>query len=356
MNNTLLLLLLLPILLGGCLRYIFNKDISYIEMGCGFIITSLLVFGLFQIGKYQELADVEILNGSVTKKYHEKVSCEHSYRCRCYTSCTGYGSKMQCRQKCSTCYKHPYDFSWFVETNVGNVRIKRENIQGLEEPKRFSEINIGDPASAAHSFDNYVKAAKHPLFQTNPIASKKYANYIPSYPNVIADYYHATHVVGANWKPNDWQEWDKGLAKALTILGPQKNINIIIVFTKGFDKSYATALQSTWFGGKKNDAIIVINTIDEKTTTWVKVFSWSKNKLFNTTLEKELELIQPLNSTEYILAISNNTQLYFEKTPNEEYKYLLSKVVPTQFMIWLTVFLSITSSILMNIFIFRKNN
>ena len=82
--------------------------------------------------------DRETFNGTVVSKEKDRVSCEHSYDCFCYESCSGSGENQTCHQVCQTCYEHSYDYSWRVHSDIGSLTISRIDRQGVNEPPRWT--------------------------------------------------------------------------------------------------------------------------------------------------------------------------------------------------------------------------
>lgn len=342
MNTIVFGLFLIPILISLILKIVFHHSISYKEILAGILISLLLSLPLYYIGRYTETFDTQILNGKVFDKQKVKVSCSHSYSCHCHESCSGSGKNKSCTTICSTCYDHTYDYNWTVFTTVGNININRIDRQGKNEPPRFSQTLIGEPAAIEDSFVNYIKAAKNSLFHKNPIANHKYSHLIPPYPNKTYDYYRVNHIVPINWNPKDLSLWERDISNELKHLGPNNKVNIIIVFTKNFDMSFSSALEYSWAGGKKNDAIIIINSNDGVKANWVKVISWSKNKLFNTIIEHSL-LNKEINRETFISTISNTTSRYFIKKSMQDYAYLESEIEPPLWIIIISFVLNIAS-------------
>lgn len=107
----------------------------------GSVALQSLLYVTLTLGK---AADVELLNGYVTGKERDVVSCSHSYECMCYytESCSGSGTSRSCTRTrhCSTCYEHSYDVDWDVHTTVGNLTIDRIDRQGLDQPPRWTAV------------------------------------------------------------------------------------------------------------------------------------------------------------------------------------------------------------------------
>lgn len=239
------------------------------------ILSSIVQFSLAYYGKM----DTEILSGYVTKKYSEKVLCEHSYDCNCHNVKRG----SSYNRECSTCYEHLYDVSWVVESTVGNTYIDRVNRQGTTTPPRFTSVSLGEPFATTHSFYNHVKKSKNSLFYNEPTKD------VSEYPETIYDYYKINRVVNEDKTIPASLETilNNELSEQLKTVGTNKQVNVVLYFTKK-PESYGIEVKKAWLGGKKNDVVVVIGSNDGKNIDWNHVFGWSKHDTLNISIRNEL--------------------------------------------------------------------
>ncbi len=161
----LLLLLLVPVVWPFVARMIWNTTITWQEMLVQISVVSVLICACWFTGMYNATADKEYLNGSVTGKKMVEVSCEHSYDCNCFETCSGTGSSRSCSTTCSTCYDHNEDYDWRVNTSVGNFNVSRTDSQGKKQPKDWTKMLKGQPAAMTHDYTNYIKAVPESLIR-----------------------------------------------------------------------------------------------------------------------------------------------------------------------------------------------
>lgn len=77
------LLLPLPIIWPLIAKVVWKHTIKWKETALH-ILAGVLVFSVvYATGLYSESFDTEVLNGQVTGKERQQVSCSHSYSCRC---------------------------------------------------------------------------------------------------------------------------------------------------------------------------------------------------------------------------------------------------------------------------------
>lgn len=244
------------------------------------VYTTLIGVGLsclIQAGAYAAFslgsaADVEILNGYVTGKTREKVSCEHQYQCgqTCSTDSKG-------NQSCVPIYcdEHDYDVDWDVHTTVGDLTIKRIDRQGLRQPPRWAQVKIGEPAAQDHLYQNYVLGNRDSLFsRSDEQFAQKFKDYIPAYPKVY-DYYRVNRVLnmsGLNLPVGYWNDYLNGVLKTL---GAERQVNIVWVITSGQPIEYFQGLVYAWAGGKKNDVIVVTDITKDMKINWGKSTSFA---------------------------------------------------------------------------------
>lgn len=246
--------------------------------------------------------DTEIWNGQVTKLVREEVPCDHSYQCNCRTDKDG-------RTTCDTCYEHEYDVDWKLENTAGkDIEIERVDRQGIIAPPRWSSTHVGDAVAQAHYFVNYVMGAKDSLFSnTNAQAAfKQFQSQIPDYPDHVYDYYKLKRVLLVGTVPIDdlkLNAWNEQLPLLLRALGPEKQVNVIIILTTVKDPNFANAVRTAWLGGKKNDVVVVVGAEDYPKVSWARVFSWTDNEAFKVELADAIQdkgTLDPVNTTEMI--------------------------------------------------------
>lgn len=334
-------LLLIPLLIAAC-AFILDRKITWKEflLQIGLQVLFLLIIGVvfYQFG----LHDTEVWNGTVTKKWREEVSCRHSYPCNCHEVCSGSGKDKSCYEHCDTCYEHNYDVDWDLKSTTGkDWSIDTIDSQGLKEPPRWTKVILGEPTSETHSFTNYIKASPNSLFRQQGVDLSKFRDKLPEYPIGIYDYYRLDRFIPVGISIPDQNMWNTELAQINGELGPQKEINIVIVVTKDQTKDYFYALRQHWIGGKKNDTILVINVDDNNIITWVDVMAFTDNQTFVVKLRDDVFKIGKLDRTSILLASKTNAQ-YFKRKPMEDYAYLRYLLKPSFVQLIVGLVLSIS--------------
>jgi hypothetical protein len=302
--------------------FVFSKNqVTLKEFSLHVFIQGLIAGLSILIIYHNNVSDTEILNGKIVAKERTKVSCNHSYSCNCYDSCTGSGKDVSCTQVCSTCYEHSYDISWRVKTDLKNVfDIERVDRQGLKEPPRFTEVVIGEPYSKSHSFDNYIKGSPDTLFRHQGLV-EKYKDLIPKYPSDIYDYYRINRLVVVNGTINNAKDWNLKLSEINSDLGNKKQVNIGVVVVYNQPHDYFYALDQSWRGGKKNDAIPVIGVDSENNIQWIEVLAWVQDPIFKVKLRDSLLELKVLGLEKAIPIISSNVDQYFQRKPMKDFAY-----------------------------------
>ncbi|WP_156799806.1 hypothetical protein [Novosphingobium resinovorum] len=335
MNPTLLLLTLPMVLIAIGVRVFLHQTITWLEAAGQLLIGVIVVGVVWGISTYSLTADTETLNGYVTGKARNEVSCSHSYRCNCYTTCSGSGKTRSCSEHCSTCYDHSYDVDWDVGSTVGGFTIARVDRQGLSEPARWSHVQTGDPVAVPHGYTNYVKGAPDSLFHV----IGDFKGTLPEYPGFY-DYQFSDRVIGA---PRDAALWNRNLALSLRTLGAEKQVNFVIVISDQ-PKRFAEALRSKWLGGKKNDIIVVVGAKHYPTIDWVEVFSWSKLDIVNVSLRQDLLESRSLDPVRTIDIIARNARAHYVRRPMSDFEYLKDDVKPSAWVLVLALILGTAAS------------
>lgn len=314
-----LLLLLVPLLTPFILKLTIGGDrVTWGELGINLAVVFMFGLMAFAIGTYSMTADSMILNGKVTDKKQEWTSCSHSYSCNCRTVRSGNTTTTSCQ----TCYEHFNDWNWRVHTTVGSLNIARIDRQGSKEPPRWTAVKIGEPASVSSLYTNYIKGAPESLFHLRETLMNKYPHV--SYPE-IHDYYRVNRIINDGVYPAaDAKRLNDLLNDSLRELGSAKQVNVVVAFTKNSNPEFAEAMRQDWLGGKKNDVVLVVGG-SGATPEWVRVFSWSKNDIFNVVLRDSITSKDPQQIHDSIVKTVKES---FVRRSMSEYEYLKDDISP----------------------------
>jgi hypothetical protein len=344
----LLLLLIVPLGWPFIAKAVWGHEYSFQELALSVVLASALAAGMWGAGRYAQMRDVEIINGAVTGKTRETVSCEHSYSCNCTRDSEG-------KESCSTCYEHFNDYDWILHTSADGekIEISRVDRQGSSEPPRYSAARIGDPVALEHAHVNYVKAASGSLFHDKGEVLTTLP--VPTYPNSVHDYHYVNRVltVGGVAVP-DLAQWNTDIAMVLRELGPKKEVNFVVVFANTDSPTYAQALERAWIGGKKNDVIVVLGTPKYPEIGWVRVLSWTDNQGFKIALRNRLQELPTVDREKVMAVLQEETTLNFVRKRMRDFEYLKSEIDPPLWVSILAFILSAAASIGLSIY-YSKN-
>jgi hypothetical protein len=345
--TTLILLLIFPLLWPVGAKLIWKQELTLEELGINLLVGVLITVGGWYFGRFMQMADREILNGAVTQKYSEHVSCEHSYSCNCREVCSGSDDQRSCSQTCDTCFEHPYDESWMLSSTVGSITIDRVDRRGTTEPPRFTLAKIGDPVAQSHVYTNYIKASPDSLF--NAMSEKDvlatYKDRIPAYPSEVYDYHYVDRVLPLGVPLPDVAGWNLDLATRLKTLGPLKQVNLVLIFTKEPNSQFAEALRVAWLGGKKNDVIVVLGTPSFPNISWVSVISWTDNEIFKVQLRDALLDLKTVDRTLLLSIVESHILKSFVRKPMADFEYLKELIEPPTWVVWVLLLVSTFASV-----------
>lgn len=292
----------------------------------GVIATATVIPGFVALavmlgGWYANVRDVNVLNGFVTSKAKEWTSCEHSYPCRCHKS----GKSTVC----STCYLHANDWNWALHTSIKRtVLIDRVDMQGNQEPKRFTRAQVGDPVSLTESYINYLKASEHSLFNDSKLLNK-YSDRVPEYPSKVYDYHYVDRVITDKVALPDQDKWNQALADMVKTLGEKYQVNTIVIFTSVDQQDYYNAVRQKWLGGKKNDVILIVGTPNYPDITWVRVLSWTDNELFKVELQDDVYNLRKITTPDAVLTqMHDHIAKNYVRKEMKDFEYLKDEVSP----------------------------
>lgn len=349
MSIILLIMALIPALVvaGLGIKYFNSNELKIPSIF--FAVMIAIVFGVifFYMARGIVTSDTELLNGEITNKRNEKVTCEHTYSCNCRTV---RGSNGQSHQECDTCRRHSYDIDWILESNVGKKTVNRVDDQGVRTPSVWANVKIGDPASMPHRFNNWVKAADSSLYSKKPLLANftsEQINSVPAYPDKVYPSMQANNRVlrykEAKIDASDIVELNNELEHRLKKLGPSKQVDIILVFTDFSNPKDAELFEAVWDGGKKNDVIIVFGKTDESKYNFAKVISWSESEELKSTV-RDTFLDKPnMKAKEFFDILEPIIVKNFERKRWSDFEYLKNEIAPPT---WAIVFGIIMASLL----------
>lgn len=336
-------------------KLIWKEEITIGEMtvNLGVIVLMLLIF--WGISYKSKVTDTEILNGKVISKERDRVSCSHSYPCNCYTSCSGSGKNRSCSRHCSTCYRHLFDYDWVVHSTIGNFYINRLDSQGLIEPPRYTKVQINDPVSDTHRYDNYIKGSNTSIFGSKHHYTKEELKQFPTYPKDIYDYYNLDRIIDLSKTLTEEQlkQYNKQLSIMLSETGFKKQANVVIIITNNSEE-YAINLIDSWYGGKKNDIIVVIGLTTEKTIQYVKLHSWSLHTIFDIKLRDAIKEIGTLDLDKVIQEIDKELSSDYIRRSFKEFEYLKWRILPSTTSITVFTILTLITSTFIGYFMSKN--
>ena len=344
MNTTLLFLMIIPVISAIGVRFIWQHEITLLEVAATFAVGAIVLAGVWYSGTTSMTSDIELLNGYITGKSQDRVSCEHSYSCNCRIVTSGSGKNKTTTTKCDTCYEHSHDYDWNVHSTVGTIKIPRVDKQGVYTPQRWSVAVVREPASVEHTYTNYLKAVPDNIFNSSSIMADS-TQVVPPYPAVY-DYYRVNHVINVNSDipANDVQQLNTQINQILAEIGSSKQANINILFTSYPTTSYRYSVEKAWAGGKKNDITIIVGAPEWPTIEWVEVITWvhnSGNDRLRVELQDEILEIKTYNFEQFSNIVYSTVLKSFVRPKNEDYEYLSSSIEPPTWVIVLAILLSV---------------
>jgi hypothetical protein len=320
-----------------------SKRDWFVIFGGSMVLSTAISYAFLYYGQASKTDDIEILNGQIVGKERERVSCSHDYQCNCrtVTSCSGSGTSQSCTTSttCDTCYEHSHDYDWNLNTDIDDIKIDRIDRQGVQQPPRWTIAQNGEPVAISHKYVNWVKAVPDSLFHGNDkMLIQTYASQIPGYPGGIYDYHRINRVIANGVPLENLKQWNTDLSIMLREIGPLKQANIILIFTKSPDPNLANAIRSAWLGGKKNDITIVIGVPEYPKIGWAAVNAWTDKEIFKVQLRDALIELGEVDRERVMTTIHDYVKKGFVRKPMADYAYLESNIViDVSLIVWMII-------------------
>jgi hypothetical protein len=333
-----LLLMLFPLIIALVTLLVFKGKVLFWEFAAQVGVVALFVAVALGIAYESRTSDTEVWNGQVTAKKRNEVSCRHSYECNCYYTedCSGSGSSRSCTstKHCSTCYEHSYDVDWDVYASTGeSTGIDTIDRQGLDMPPRWGKAYLGEPWESEHSFTNYILANPDSVLLGTKGDMQRFGKLIPKYPDNIYDYYYNNPVINMGVPNVQLDTWNWLIRDINKVLGPKKQVHIIVILVPTNDRSYMLALKDAWVGGKKNDVDVVIGSSDGNgdKIDFADVMSWSTNKTLAVDLRDRIQADGSLLQKDAIVRdIGESVDKNFVRMHMKDMKWLMRSFQPSQ--------------------------
>ncbi|MFH1430515.1 MAG: hypothetical protein ABIG71_03275 [Candidatus Uhrbacteria bacterium] len=338
-----------------------DRKITGAEFAVHIAVVVVIVLAGYFLGRQFQMTDVELWNGTIAKKWEDSGSCCHSYQCNCHScNCDRKGS---CDECCDTCYEHSSDDEWYaVTTNGEQVFSDTCNRPGSSPPSRWEKIVVGEPTAVEHSFDNYIKGSKGSVLLRIGTDERLLAR-IPEYPRVY-DLYHVDRVLSDGVQMLNPKTLNEQLGAINGDLGKRKQVDVIIVVTSESDAMYVEAVSEKWFGGKKNDFIVVIGAPHYPEIAWVDTVSWTRVEELKIAVRDRILALKTLHNTELDLNADGEVALRiiyqevaekFVRTPMADFAYLRAQIEPPEWILWLLFIIGTIVSIVLQVY-FWKND
>jgi hypothetical protein len=338
---TVLFITMIPLFLMIAGHFMYPNRITLPEIIAGALVSLVLSFGMYQVGRYAEMADTELWNGEITGTTKVLDEYNRPYSCNCRTTKIGNTTSTTCQ----TCYDTGTDMFWDAQSNIGSFRIDHVDCSSTREstclarhpdPQRWADIRKGDPVSKTNSYLNYVKAANFGLFNSGePVQGEQSKAPDLDYPITVYDHYRVDRVLTDGIDiPGGAAAWNAELSEILKTLGPEKQANMVVVLTDAGNPSYGEMLLTQWQGAKKNDIVIVAGFPRGSMADgpeWVFIHSWAKFDIFNVTLRDAL-LDNPDwwgSADAFFPEVQQVVLDHFERRPMEEFEYLANEIEPS---------------------------
>lgn len=341
MNVTLIWFLSLPILAGLALWYFIPRNnLDSLKTGAAVSAVGIIITVIaFLVSAGAATWDTEIWSGQITSKDRDHGTYEQPYSCNCRTVTSGSGQNATTSTQCDTCYETHYTVKWSAESTVGPFSLFNEDstsrsVYRTPDPARYTIIKPGDPASVSHRYTNYVQAVPESLFTPGAAGLKaKFGALIPAYPDRIYDFYKVDRFLTPGYNTPDAALWNADISNMLRGLGPQKQVNTIVVIAKTDDPNYEYALRDAWEGANKNDVVLIIGAKAWPEIDFVRVLSWTKNELFKIELRDNVLALGTIQREAIIGLLQVQISKNFNRRQMSEFKYLENEIDPPTWLL-----------------------
>lgn len=373
-NVALFWYLLVPLVLSIATIFIFKRWVTGLSFHqilgstvVGLMISAAIITGVFFAGIGSQTWDTEVLNGAVTSKKRDHGFYLRPYECNCtyVQQCSGSGTSRSCysQRVCQTCYEDRYTVTWSCNSTIGAFTIEHldegsSSVYNTPDPRRFTIIEKGDPVSRTHAYTNYIKAVPETIFRPAQEQLKlQFAGKIPEYPDDIYDIYHINRLITVGVNVPDADYWNRRISRELSILGPAKEVNFVVVLVNEADPNYFYALQDAWLNSKKNDVVLVLGVTDYPSKpAWVNIMALTRDNIFQVKLRDRILALDSVSADKVIDALAQETRESFKRKEMKDFEYLKAEIDPPFWLMMVCLMLNIAAYVGFWIFAWKHHS
>lgn len=314
-------------------EYVITELLAQVVLSVGILMMVYFLFFRYTTDLYSE----NYYNGYIKQfEHYDDYTSIETYPC----------GTAKAPRTCTRTVHHPDEY-YVVTTNNHQIRVNKSNWRYAKNefgrhsnsifggPKvRFSQSWGGSeyfalptrniPASSVHSEINYVKATVNNIVKANTFKEEITRGLkdgsLKQYPSRVSTPYgkiRLNRILGGGTKAQQLE-----VDKIAGALGRAKQVNPLIYVVHNQPRDFVHTLKSYWEGGRKNDAILILNMKDGK-VDWSDTIAWTKNADF---LVNATKVYKGKNLDEVIPMFRSEILLHFVREPMKNYKYLEDEI------------------------------
>lgn len=305
-----------------------------------------LAAACFYVPLYWSASDTEILSGSVAKMQRVYDPDTETYPC---------GTDSHGNTK--TCTREVPRWRWDIISDYDDS-FSEHTYQKIRAPEIYAATKIGDPYSSTKRFLNYQNVSEQSTMVDRASAAE-YKGWLPVYPHVYAGFKVARGFSNSPFV--DQRVLSRALSVAQKRWGPMHGVNVSVVildFRTDY-RGFYNAMASKWKGGKKNDAVLIIQ-LDEQGKPWrADAFSRSADERVD---ERGLNFTKLLHvdglgsqalknqlDVDALISSIDGSLKYFQREDLGRYDFLKDEYTPDWWMVVLSlIIMAVVISITVN--------
>jgi hypothetical protein len=241
-------------------------------------------------------------------------------------------------------------------TTAGDIAVNEIDRRGIKMPPIWKKAYIDEPVSIIKQYTNYIQAVPSSVF--DDVIDEDFSRFnhlIPDYPLDLKNEYHYQHVRAIGADVDQLPKWNTMLAEVLKDLGPEKQVNVLVLFVATQDDRYLQALEKSWLKGNKNDVIVVIGTTEFQKMEWVGIITWSPVVEFKVQLQEKIQSVGKIDPNLIIPIIKQQILNSFERLHMQDYSHLKDQIKPSDDILWVILGILLIGPIIYTFFAHKFN-
>jgi hypothetical protein len=105
-------------------------------------------------------------------------------------------------------------------------------------------------------------------------------------------------------------------------------VNIILILTRESDPLFLEAIREAWYGGEKNEFIVVVGMPSYPAIAWSGVISWTRQEALKARVRDRINALGTFNGVQVLSLVRTEVHTGYVRRPMKDFEYLHDTTIP----------------------------